>query len=514
MFDALLALVPILLIIFLMIGLGWSAARAAAAGLGVTIPIALFVFGFGMPGGMATGLSVPQAFGGAALEAGFTAATILWIIFPALCVFELLSRQRAFDALKGALGRLSDDPRVLAILVAWFFGLFLEGAAGFGTPVALAAPILVSLGFSPIKAVTLALVGHAAGVSFGAIGTPVFAQVAATGLPAISIAGQTALLHVFMGLMLLVIVYRLAAPHGVRGVSGHSATGPWTILLGAVSFFLPFYLLAVYLGPELPTLLGALAGGMVFAGVLSCVGLRELRASGGTPVDYGGLWRSALPYVVLILLIMGTRLIEPIQTAAQSVVVDWRYAGEFSGVFQPLYHPGTLLMAGFVIGGLLMGCGLRELLNAAVAAARRMGAVIIALVLMLTFARVMVHAGMIAELAEASAIVLGQGWPLLAPGVGVLGSFVTGSATASNILFTDFQVATAQALDLPVLHMVAAQGFGAAIGNMVCPHNVIAGAATVGIVGREGEVLRRTALVGLACAAAGGVVVFALVAVA
>ena len=95
----------------------------------------------------------------------------------------------------------------------------------------------------------------------------------------------------------------------------------------------------------------------------------------------------------------------------------------------------------------------------------------------------------------------------------MLGSFVTGSATASNILFTDFQVATAQALDLPVLHMVAAQGFGAAIGNMVCPHNVIAGAATVGIVGREGEVLRRTALVGLACAAAGGVVVFALVAV-
>jgi len=513
MFDALLALLPILLIVILMIGLGWSAARAALVGLGVTVPIALFAFGFGLPGGTETELSVPAAFGGAALEATFTAATILWIIFPALCVFELLSRQGAFEALRQALGRLTDDPRVLAIMVAWFFGLFLEGAAGFGTPVALTAPILVSLGFSPVKAVTLALVGHAAGVSFGAIGTPVFAQVAATELPAISIAGQTALLHVLMGLVLLTIVHRLAAADVAAGVYAGTSNGLGTILLGAGAFLLPFYLVAVYLGPELPTLVGALMGGLVFGWVFYSVRSRADGVPDGKPTDFAGLWKASLPYVILLVLIVATRLIGPLQDAAQSLVVEWRFADEFSGRFEPLYHPGSLLMAGFVLGGLLMGSSFADMRRAAGAAARRLVLVVVALVAMLTLARIMVHSGMIAELAEASAMIVGQGWPLLAPTVGVLGSFVTGSATASNILFTDFQTATARALDLPVLQIVAAQGFGAAIGNMVCPHNVIAGAATVGIVGREGEVLRRTALIGLLCAAVGGVVVMALVAV-
>jgi len=469
MFDALLALLPILLIVLLMIGLGWSAARAALIGLGVTAPIALFAFGFGLPGGTMDGLSMSAAFGGAALEATFTAATILWIIFPALCVFELLSRRGAFDALRQALGRLTDDPRVLAIMVAWFFGLFLEGAAGFGTPVALAAPILVSLGFSPVKAVTIALVGHAAGVSFGAIGTPVFAQVAATGLPAISIAGQTALLHVLMGLVLLTIVHRLATPEMVSGRHAAASTGIGTVVLGAASFLVPFYLVAVYLGPELPTLVGALAGGLVFGWAFYTFGSRAVVVSGDLSMDSAGLWKASLPYIMLLLLIMATRLIGPVQEIAQAIVLEWTYAGEFSGRFQPLYHPGSLLMTGFVVGGLLMGSSFGEMRSAAGAAARRLLAVIVALVAMLTLARVMVHAGMISKLAEASAMIVGQGWPLLAPAVGVLGSFVTGSATASNILFTDFQVATARALDLPVLQIVAAQGFGAAIGNMVCP---------------------------------------------
>jgi lactate permease len=176
--------------------------------------------------------------------------------------------------------------------------------------------------------------------------------------------------------------------------------------------------------------------------------------------------------------------------------------GGFAGRFEPFYHPGTLLFAGLGIGALLTGRG-KALGPALGAALVRLMAVAAALGVMLALSRVMVHAGMIGTLAEAAA---GTGalWPLLAPAVGVLGSFITGSATASNILFTDFQISAARTLGLPEAAMTAAQGVGAAVGNIVAPHNIIAGSATVGLTGREGDILRRTAAACLLYALAAG----------
>jgi lactate permease len=141
---------------------------------------------------------------------------------------------------------------------------------------------------------------------------------------------------------------------------------------------------------------------------------------------------------------------------------------------------------------------------AAAAALRRLPLVAVALLAMLAVSRLMVHVGMVDALATAAASAFGSVWPLFVPAVGALGTFVTGSATASNILFTQFQQSTAVELGLPVLLVVAGQCFGAAVGNVICPHNVIAGGATVGLVGREGEVLRRTLLPGLSYALLGG----------
>jgi lactate permease len=128
---------------------------------------------------------------------------------------------------------------------------------------------------------------------------------------------------------------------------------------------------------------------------------------------------------------------------------------------------------------------------------------------MLALSRLMLHARMIHELAD-GAREAGAAWPLLAPAIGVLGTFVTGSATASNILFTELQAAAASALALPLTTMVAAQGFGAAVGNIICPHNIIAGAATVGLSGREGAILSRTILACAAYTLAGGLLVLVL----
>ena len=154
----------------------------------------------------------------------------------------------------------------------------------------------------------------------------------------------------------------------------------------------------------------------------------------------------------------------------------------------------------------MQGRNFTELVVAVTAAVRRLVPVALALFAMLAIARLMVHAGMIEALA-ATATRTGRAWPLLAPSVGAIGSFVTGSATVSNILLTDLQEAAAAGLGLPLLALIAAQGFGAAVGNCVALHNIITGAATVGLQGREGDILRKTGPLCLEYLALGGVVV-------
>jgi lactate permease len=172
---------------------------------------------------------------------------------------------------------------------------------------------------------------------------------------------------------------------------------------------------------------------------------------------------------------------------------------------QILYHPGTMLLLTFMLAALWQRAPLSMVGSTLNTVVRRLLPVTVSLVAMLGLSRVMVHAGMIDALATTAAAGVGDLWPLFAPAIGVLGTFVTGSATASNILLTSFQVATAQQLGLSVLGITAAQGFGAAVGNIICPHNIVAASATVNLVGREGDVLRLTVLVTLAYAMLGGV---------
>jgi len=496
--HVLLAAAPIAVVVFTMILLSWRAASAGLLGLVATLVIAWAAFGLGER--VYGDLGPAGAAGGALLEAGFTAASILWIVFTALCIYEMQTRSGAFETLKQGLTRLSDDPRLLAILIAWFFALFLEGVAGFGTSVALAAPILVGLGFTPVKAVTLSLIGHAAGVSFGAVGTPVLPQMAATGLTGLELSRSAGVLHAGAGLILVAFLVRIAGEGSPQ--PRHWAYGA----LAAVAFLAPFLALAWFVGPELPTIGGAIVGGAFFA--LAIRSRAPSPAMAGGP-DGSALLRAATPYFVVLGLVLATRLVAPVRETLRPVVWEWSLFDAFSGRVEPLYHPGTLLFAGFLIGGLLQGRSARDIGQAAACAAHRLLPVVVALLAMLGLSRLMVHAGMIQTLAEAAAGA-GPVWPLLAPFVGVLGTFVTGSATSSNILFSDFQLATSNALGLPAATLQGAQNFGAAVGNMVCPHNIIAGGATVGLAGREGEVLRKTALACLIYAAAGGLLVTAL----
>ncbi len=498
------AVLPVACVLVLMVGARWSAARSGLVGFVVAVAVAITAFDFG---GAEDPFGIPAGLVGVAFEATFIAATILVIIGPALGVHHLNQRTGASADLQDGLGRITPDPRVAALLVAWFFGLFLEGAAGFGTPVALAAPFLASLGFKPVAAVTAALVGHAVGVSFGAVGTPVLAMATRSGLDATDLGAATARYHLVLGGLLvaaLVAIVTRAMPGPV----------PWRAgIVAAVTFLVPLWLIAEFIGPELPTIGAAVVGVLSFLALRALMQRREVLA--GTPltdetseettdrVDPRRQLRAGAPYLVLVGLVLVTRLVPFIDDAFSDVVVSWQFAGAFSGEMEPLNNPGVLLAVAFGAGALIQRASGGDVRDAVGETTGQLRGVAVALVAMVGIATLMTVSGMTEELAAAAADT-GAWWPVFAPVVGGLGTFITGSATASNILFTDLQVATAETLDQPVVPLLGAQGFGAAVGNIVCPHNIVAAAATVRLVGDEGAVLRRTLPVAIGYVAAGG----------
>jgi lactate permease len=516
--SAALASSPIAAILVLMLGLRWSAARAGLAGLGLAAALVVGPFGArrGATPGAEPSISADLLPLGAGVlaEGVFLSATILWILWPALALHLHQQRCGAIDALRGGLHRITADRPLQVLMVGWFLALFLEGAAGFGTPVALAAPILVGLGVAPLQAVVLALLGHAAGVSFGALGTPVLAQVSLTGLDPTGIAWRTALLHALLGGVLMAFFVRTLAAGGDAGGADRApgdavgAPGARWAAFAAAGFLLPCLALAATLGPELATLGAAMAGGAAFVLVVR----RHAARAGHAGVAAPGLARALSPYAVLVGAVLLTRTVPPVAGPLGDVLLEWRLLDRYTARMQPLVHPGTLLFVALLVGARIQRVPLREVAGALARSARALVPVGVALLAMLCLSRLMLHAGMITALEQAAVAGLGAGWPLVAPAVGALGSFVTGSATASNVLFTTLQAQTAQALSLPVAVLVAAQGFGAAVGNVVCPHNVVAGAATVGLAGREAEILRRTLVPCLLYLALGGVLVAGLAA--
>ncbi|MFL0712268.1 MAG: L-lactate permease [Microcella pacifica] len=359
-------------------------------------------------------------------------------------------------------------------------------------------------------------------MSFGAIGTPVLAQSTLVDFSPAELAQATVVFPLVLGLALtaamLVIIGR-AYGH-FRGLWRWGA-------LAAVCFFVPFGLIAWFIGPELPTLGGALVGVLLFS-VALVRHRRHVHARGLPTVPEAitfthphpdarevaaadlSVLRAAAPYLVLVVVVLITRLVPPLREALQSVVLAWELPSGFAGSVQPLYHPTVLLTIAFLLGALIQRASWRRVRIAFVTATLQLGPVIVALIAMITIARTMSTSGMTAELALAAAGI-GLAWPLLTVLVGAFGTFITGSATASNLLFTDLQASTAEALSLPALPLLGAQTFGAAVGNIIAPNNIVAAVATVSLTGQEGRVLRSTVPTALIVIALGGVLALLLV---
>ncbi|RAH37641.1 L-lactate permease [Halomonas sp. SL1] len=530
---ALLAFTPLLLAGILLIGLRMAARVAMPIVFAVTAVIALFAWD------MTTTRVLASTLQGLMLT-----VAILWIIFGAILLLNTLKHSGGITAIRNGFSGISPDRRVQAIIVAWLFGCFIEGASGFGTPAAVAAPLMVALGFPALAAVVVGMMIQSTPVSFGAVGTPIVVGVSGgldrNGITAALeaggsswldyfhlVAGEVAVVHalvgVFMPLLMVTVMVRFFGAN--RSWKEGLAIAPFALFAG-VCFVVPYALAGVLLGPEFPSMIGAMVGLAIVVpaarrGFLIPKESWDFPAStswpdhwigklviktdevvGKTPISTAMGW---LPYVLLAVLLVASRTIDPLKQALTSVSLSWsNILGEagISGSIQPLYLPGGILVAVVLLTALLHRMRLGELRAAFGESTRTLAGAGFVLVFTIPMVRILINSGVnTADLvsmpvAMASLVADGVGdiYPLFAPAVGALGAFIAGSNTVSNLMLSDFQFNVAQQLGVSTALMVALQAVGAAAGNMIAIHNVVAASATVGLLGREGITIRKTIL--------------------
>ena len=530
------ALMPVLAAAVLLVGLRMPASRAMPIALAVTIALTGLVWQ--VPGVRMTA---------SVLEGLVIGGGVLFIVAGALALLEVMRASGGLDAIRVEFQRVSHDSRVQMLLIAWLFVSFIEGAAGFGTPAPVAAPLLIALGFPPLGAAVLALVGDSSAVTFGAVGTPMIIGLgqgldldptaAATQDTLVEVALTAAGIDIVMSLVitisLLLLLTRVFARTRTPGAAREAL--PLTIF-AALAYAVPAFLWTWVLDAvEFGAILGGLTG-MVLLVTATRKGF--LVPSRTWSVTDGYLdtddpatrprvdrtmpvWKVWTPYLLLVALLLLTRLVGPLQDWLLSISLETGDILEtgISASWQPLYSPGAVFLVVAAVTVVLHGVS-RERVRAA---SGRMGLALvgtgITLATSVPLVRVFLNSGdnaagllaMPVELATAGAAALGTGWPLFAPVVGSLGSFVSGSATFSHLMFAQLQADVAAEIGAEQAAVLAQQVGGANAGNMVCVANVVAVAGVTGQLGKEGAVISRTVLPMVAYVAGFAVVGFALV---
>lgn len=532
-FLALLAVIPILVALILMVGLRWPATRA--------MPLAwLFCVGIGFFGWKLA----PMHLLALSLQGVVIAIGVLIIVFGAILILYTLEESGGMETIQYGMQNVSRDRRLQAIIIGFMFGAFIEGAAGFGTPAALAAPLLLALGFPAMAAAVVCLVFNSVPVTFGAVGTPVIvgfgflknlvadAVTANPDLPFNSYDGFCAavgqwatFMHAPMAIILTIFMLGFMTRFFGKEKSWGVGFAAWKYCVFAGTCFLvPYLACAWLLGPEFPALLGGLIGlGVVVWGtkkgfcvpkdvwVFAPANEWDATWTGSVPPSTKtefhasmSQFRAWLPYVLICILLVISRIPA---IGLKSWLLSFKLAFTdilgFKGVnasIDYLYLPGTFFILVALATIVLHKMPGDRVSRAWGESLRKMKSPTIALIF--AVALVSIFRGSAANeaglpsmplaLAEAVAAAAGSIWPMLAAFVGGLGAFITGSNTVSDLMFAEFQWNIAQTLGLPRQIIVAAQAVGGAMGNMVCVHNIVAACAVVGLSGREGEVLRRT----------------------
>ena len=535
---AILSLMPIAVVALFLVVLRWPASKVMPISYVVAAILALFVWQ----------VSTAQV-AAATVNGLITAITLLYIIFGAILLLNVLRESGALKSIREGFTNITPDRRVQVIIVAWLFGSFIEGSAGFGTPAAVAVPLLVGLGFPGMAAVVAGMIIQSTPVSFGALGTPILVGVS-TGLsgdPAVEayaaqlgytdwpeflafIGGKVALLHAIAGTLIPLFVVSVMTRFFGKNRTFAEGLRIWKFaIFAALAMTIPYLTLARTLGPEFPSIFGGLIGlGIVIPAAKSGFlmpakdQLWDFEPKEHWDADWTGsieitevssqrgsmpLVLAWAPYILVGLFLILTRVTWlPINDWLRhdvmpiTIPIEGIFGTDISQAVQPLYLPGSIFVVVCLITFFMHRMEPASFGRAFSNSMKVMVAASSALVFTVPMVQVFINSGgggagyeqMPIVLAESVATMAGATWPIFAPIIGGLGAFVAGSNTVSNMMFSLFQFGVGQRIDVDPTWIVALQAVGGAAGNIICVHNVVAASAVVGLSGREGEVIRKT----------------------
>jgi lactate permease len=527
--QALLAILPIVVAAVLLVGFRLPARLA----MPVVYVLAVLIGGFAW-------MMPPTQIVAASIQGLFIAGEIIFIIFAAILLLNVLKRSGAIAAIRAGFTSITPDRRIQVVIVCWLFGSFIEGASGFGTPAAITAPLLVALGFPAVTAVMLGMMVQSTPVTFGAVGTPILVgvrgglesaevneQLANAGLEYSEylqiITSHAVLLHAIVGTVMPLLMIMMMTRFFGENRSWTEGLSVWPFaLLGGAAFTIPYYFTGVFLGPAFPSLLGGLIGlGIVTMaarkGFLMPKDQWDFPDRDSWPADWVGKLemrlevpekmmspvRAWMPYLLVAVLLVLTRLPQlPFGAALRSLVFRWEGILDTPVVAStaPLYLPATMLLVVVVMTVILHRMRIEQFTSAVYESSKTLIGAGFVLIFAVPMVRIYINSGVNAldiqsmpiAMAEWVSLNVGAVWPFFAPFIGALGAFIAGSNTVSNLMFSLFQHGVATALEVSAAMVVALQAVGAAAGNMIAIHNVVAASATVGLLGQEGATLRRT----------------------
>ncbi|HEX8358312.1 MAG TPA: lactate permease LctP family transporter [Segetibacter sp.] len=495
--SALVAVVPILFIFWALIIKKMKGYKASLIAVAIAIVIAIAVYG--MP--------VQLALLSTANGALYGLFPIGWIVISAVFLFNLTVESGQFEIIKHFMASITSDRRLQALLIAFSFGSFLEGTAGFGAPVAITAAMLVGLGFNPLYAAGICLIANTAPVAFGAIGIPITVASQVTSIPEMAISqmvGRTLpILSVLLPFYLVILM------------SGYKKTMEIlpAILVSGFSFALIQWFSSNYLGPALPDVIagiGSILCLIIFLKFWTPKATWRFPNEPAPAIHTNAVYSTAeiirawSPFILLTIVIIAWGM-QPIKEVFNAVgQVQFEFPGLHNVIrdrtgkliphvykFNYLSAAGTAILLSAIISIPLIGLKFSDGLRVFGTTLKQLKYPLITIALVLAFAYIVNDSGITITMAEALAAT-GFLFPFFAPVLGWLGVFITGSDTSANALFGKLQAATATSIGVDPVVTVAANVSGGVVGKMISPQSIAVAAAAGNLVGKESELFRFT----------------------
>ena len=415
---------------------------------------------------------------------------ILLVIVAALFTYNLAVETKTMDVIKKMLSSITTDKRIQVLILAWGFGGFLEAVAGYGTAVAIPASILASLGFNPLFAAVICLLANTVPTAFGALGIPVTTLSTVTGLEVVHLSYVTSIqLAGFIVLIpFLLVILTEKSIKALKGVVGIT-------LVSGITFAMPQVFIAKYLGADLPALVASICS--MACTILMAKAMNKEKVE--TKEDKIGLKEGVLawlPYILLCgLILIASPLVPSINSllakASSNIHI---YTGDATSTtaFSWINTPGMMILIATFIAGLIQKLKFTYMLDVLKRTVIQLKTSFITIMSIVAISKIMSHSGMTSSISFGLCAITGSFYPLIAPLLGAIGTFVTGSDTSANILFGALQTEAAKSLSIDPYWIAAANTAGATAGKMISPQSIAIATSATGLIGSEGKILSTT----------------------